>query len=327
MKGKKWGKQIHRNYLGKHIYICEIFSFANMTTNYDYLVPPTIKSDVEMWIKEDLPGMDIGGFVVGDKLETAHLLCKSPCMLSGKPWAQAVFDYFDLKVVWNFDDGAIIDGGGTNSNKIITAVVTGPCRQILMAERTALNILSRASGVATAAWTAKKIADDHAWLGMVAGTRKTTPGFRGPEKYSLIVAKCHTHRIDLSQMVMLKDNHIMSAGSITKAVKHAKQAAGFSHNIEVECRSSEEAIEAAEAGADIVMLDNFRPETIHMAAQTVKERFPHVIVEASGGITEETMHLFMSQYVDVISRGSLTQGYPCMDFSLKIQKASWHPWA
>ena len=104
------------------------------------------------------------------------------------------------------------------------------------------------------------------WAGHVAGTRKTTPGFRIVEKYALLVGGAATHRLDLSQMVMLKDNHVWQAGSITKAVQTAKSAAGFSAKIEVEARDLEEALEAAKAGADIVMLDNFTPSSLKAAA-------------------------------------------------------------
>jgi nicotinate-nucleotide pyrophosphorylase (carboxylating) len=117
---------------------------------------------------------------------------------------------------------------------------------------------------------------------VVAGTRKTTPGFRQIEKYSLIVGGCAPHRYDLSQMVMLKDNHIWATGSITNAVKRAKEAAGFAMKIEVECQNEAEAIEASESGADIVMLDNFSPNGLAPIAQRLKERFPHVLIEASG---------------------------------------------
>ncbi len=119
-------------------------------------------------------------------------------------------------------------------------------------------------------------------------------------------------------MVMLKDNHIWSSGSIQNAVKLARRAAGFSQKIEVECQSLEEAIEAAEAGADIVMLDNFEPDRLKQDAATFKTQFPHVLVEASGGITTETMADYLCPHVDIVSQGKLTQGYACVDFSLKI---------
>lgn len=124
------------------------------------------------------------------------------------------------------------------------ATVSGKCRHILLGERTALNILTRASGIASLAKRAADLAKARAWHGHVAGTRKTTPGFRLIEKYALLVAGAATHRHDLSQMVMLKDNHIWSCGSITRAVHKARRAAGFSMKIEVECQSFEEAQEA-----------------------------------------------------------------------------------
>ena len=119
-------------------------------------------------------------------------------------------------------------------------------------------------------------------------------------------------------MVMLKDNHIWASGSITNAVKLARSASGFSQKIEVECQSLEEALEAAEAGADIVMLDNFVPNKLKEDAATFKEKYPNVLVEASGGITTETMPDYLCPHVDIVSQGKLTQGYPCVDYSLKI---------
>ena len=134
---------------------------------------------------------------------------------------------------------------------ICLAIVSGPVHKLLQGERTALNTLSRCSGVATLSHIAVKQALSLGWKGHVAGTRKTTPGFRTVEKYGLLVGGAATHRLDLSQMVMLKDNHIWATGSITNAVLKAKISAGFSQKIEVECQSLEEAIEAASAGADV----------------------------------------------------------------------------
>ncbi|KAH8097957.1 hypothetical protein JL720_876 [Aureococcus anophagefferens] len=122
------------------------------------------------------------------------------------------------------------------------------------------------------------------------------------------------------KMVMLKDNHVWAAGSITTAVTTAKRAAGFSAKIEVECRDLGEALEAAAAGADVVMLDNFDPADLKVAAKAVKAAHPHVLVEASGGITLDTMASYLSPDVDVVSQGALTQGYACVDFSLKLPK-------
>lgn len=129
------------------------------------------------------------------------------------------------------------------------------------------------------------------WNGVVAGTRKTTPGFRQIEKYSLIVGGCAPHRYDLSQMVMLKDNHIWATGSITNAVKRAREAAGFAMKIEVECQNEEEAVEACESCADIVMLDNFSPTQLEPVANRLKARFPQVLIEASGVVRSLTKYI------------------------------------
>lgn len=270
---------------------------------------------MQRWLEEDLPGMDVGGFVVGDKAETALLYGKSSGIMAGRPFFEEVMKIVGCSVEWMIKDGDMID---TSDGKVVLAKVRGPCRCILAGERTALNTISRCSGVATAAAEAVAEAKSHGWAGMVAGTRKTTPGFRIVEKYGLLCGGAATHRSDLSQMVMLKDNHIMSAGSITQAVALARRASGFSMKVEVEAGTYEAAAEAACAGADIVMLDNFTPTELKQVAARIKQQYPNVILEASGGITAATMHEYFDANIDVISRGTLTQGYPCLDFSLKV---------
>lgn len=285
-------------------------------SNFGDLLPITFSDEIRGWLKADCPTTDIGGFVVGQGEETASLYMKSTGVVAGVPYAQAVFDEFKLSVEWFAKEGDFIAGSG--SNKVVVAKVRGPCKDILLAERTALNLMSRASGVATKTKSAVDIKEANNWHGYVAGTRKTTPGFGRVEKYALQVGGGATHRQDLSQMVMLKDNHIMASGSITNAVTKARSAAGFSMKIEVETGNLADALEAANSGADIVMLDNFKPDELHKVAAEVRSKYPHVTIEASGGITEETMGDYMGPCVDVISRGNLTQGYPCLDYSLKI---------
>jgi nicotinate-nucleotide pyrophosphorylase (carboxylating) len=154
----------------------------------------------------------------------------------------------------------------------------------------------------------------------LAGTRKTTPGFRLVEKYGMLVGGVDPHRHDLSQMTMLKDNHIWSSGSITTAVKAAKASGGFAVKVEVECQTLEEANEAASAGADVVMLDNFEPAQVGVAAKTLKDKWAgRVLVEVSGGLTEDNVEAFVSEHVDIISTSSIHQGVKHVDFSLKIK--------
>lgn len=245
------------------------------------------------------------------------LLGKSAGVLAGVPFFDEVFSQLGCTVTWFLQEG---DSVAPTDGPVHVAKVTGSARHILLGERTALNILTRASGIATAAKVAADVAVAAGWHGEVAGTRKITPGFRLVEKYSLLVGGASTHRMDLSHMVMLKDNHIWSAGGITGAVKAARKACGFSSKIEVETRSLEEALEAAKAGADVVMLDNYTPAGMIEDAGKVKAAFPAVMVEASGGITAATLVDYCHPSVDIVSMGSLTQGYDTLDFSLKIAR-------
>jgi nicotinate-nucleotide pyrophosphorylase (carboxylating) len=156
---------------------------------------------------------------------------------------------------------------------------------------------------------------------ILAGTRKTTPGFRIVEKYGMLIGGCDPHRHDLSSMIMLKDNHIWAADSIEQAVARAKAAGGFSVKVEVECQSAAQAHEAIEAGADVIMLDNFAAETVQPVAKALKERWAgqrNFLVEVSGGLTEANVKAYAGQDVDVISTSSIHQGVAHVDFSMKI---------
>ena len=157
---------------------------------------------------------------------------------------------------------------------------------------------------------------------ILAGTRKTTPGFRLVEKYGMLIGGCDSHRHDLSAMTMLKDNHVNACGSIKAAVHAAKATGGFSLKVEVECQSESEADEAIGAGADIVMLDNFNGEGVRIAARSLRERWnsreKEFLIEVSGGLTENNVAEFANPDVDIISTSSIHQGVPHVDFSLKI---------
>merc|ERR1712232_1073811 len=141
----------------------------------------------------------------------------------------------------------------------------------------------------------------------MGATRKVTPGFRLVQKYAVLVGGCDSHRMDLSSMIMLKDNAIDSCGSITNAVKKARQLGGFSLKIEVECRNLEEAIEAGNSNADVIMLDNFTPENAIIVSKEIKTKFPHILIEVSGGITEDTAINYMGPHIDILSTSSLIQ--------------------
>lgn len=267
---------------------------------------------IQQWLQEDIPEFDYAGLVVGGQEREAVLLCKSAGVLCGVPFVNLVFKELGCKIEWSFSEG--------DSVTPITTVahICGPANKLLQGERTALNILTRASGIATFARELSQEAKRIGWKGEVAGTRKTTPGFRLVEKYALLVGGISTHRYDLSQMIMLKDNHIWALGSVKNAVKQARRAGGFSIKIEVECRSIQEASEAAESGAEIVMLDNFEPPALEKASKTLKASYPHLTIEASGGITKDSMPQYCIPTVDVVSMSKTTQGYNTVNFSIKL---------
>ena len=226
--------------------------------DFSCLLPPFhVRQSVQNWIHDDIPHFDVGGLVVGSSIQTATLYMKSPGVFAGKPFFDCIFSELNCHVTWM---DISIEGSyfqqASSSHKIVLAQVSGPINQILRGERTALNTIARCSAVATASYlTRSKVMDQYPeWKGTIAGTRKTTPGsFRLVEKYGLLVGGVDTHRMNMSQMTMLKDNHIWSVGSITKAVLLARAACGFTQKIEVECQSLSEAMEACQAGADIVM--------------------------------------------------------------------------
>ena len=174
------------------------------------LSPASLKHMAREWLKEDVPSFDYAGFVVGEKEEQAIILQKESGVLAGQPFVDAVFKELDCLIEWHVTEGSYVEP----IKKVAT--VSGKVRHLLLGERVALNCLTRASGIATAARRMAHIADKCGWKGEVAGTRKTTPGFRLVEKYALLVGGVSTHRHDLSSMIMLKDNHIWTAGNITQ---------------------------------------------------------------------------------------------------------------
>ncbi|KAJ8002031.1 hypothetical protein DPEC_G00175580 [Dallia pectoralis] len=292
-------------------------------SDFSHILPPHMLTRLAReWLAEDTPNFDPAGLCVGSLSIEARLLCKTPCsVLAGSSFFTAVFTELGCTVDWAYKEGAQLGPDLVTQ----TAVVRGPARCVLLGERPALNCLARASGIATRCHRLQSIAREEGWHGHVAGTRKTTPGFRLVEKYAMLVGGVSMHRHDLSGMVMLKDNHIWASGSITQAVRDARSVCGFSSKIEVECGSREEASEAALAGADVLMLDNFKPQEFHAAARVLKEEFPTVLIEASGGVTTESLSEYLSPDVDIISLGCVTQGCPVVDFSLKVQKPASFP--
>lgn len=284
------------------------------------LLPPSWKKSISLWLEEDTPSFDYGGFVVGDGPAEARLLAKSPGILAGVPFFNEVFKQLDCTVKWHAKEG---DEVGKEKKQHV-ATVKGPVRCVLLGERVALNLLARCSGIATKSDSLLSLLRKAGYKNTLAGTRKTTPGFRLVEKYGMLVGGCDPHRQDLSAMTMLKDNHIWACGgSIPSAVAAAKASAGFAVKVEVECLTEEEANTAIEAGADVVMLDNFTPDGVRVASKNLKDRWgrgtnARALIEVSGGLTEDNVADYVCDDIDIISSSSIHQGVKHVDFSLKV---------
>jgi nicotinate-nucleotide pyrophosphorylase (carboxylating) len=259
------------------------------------LLPVGWKSQITAWYAEDTPSFDYGGFVVGNSERTATLFGKSKGILAGVPFIDEIFAQAGCTVKWHIKEGSVVDPGA--SGKIAVATVTGPVRKLLLGERVALNTLSRCSGVATKSRAMEEVVRKAGYTGILAGTRKTTPGFRLVEKYGMLVGGVDGHRHDLSSMTMLKDNHIWARGSITDAVKAAKAVGGFALKVEVEVDSEAGADEAIAAGADIIMLDNFSGDELKIAAMNIRQRWAdsrEFLLECSGGLTPENVSTYIT---------------------------------
>lgn len=286
--------------------------------NYSCILPSTVADALaEHWLEEDCSTFDHGAMAVGTTPATGVLYLKSAGVLAGVPFFEAVMRTVGCSVKW---EASATEGTSLECSvgRLALATVRGPACELLRGERVALNALAECSGVATAARRAAALAKQMGWRGRVACTRKTTPGFRLPQKYGTIVGGMDAHRFDLGGMVMLKDNHVQVARNVREAVRRVRSSAGFSVKIEVECSSTEEALAAARAGADVVMLDNFDVAGFAEAARCVKGRFPNVIVEGSGGLNFDNLRNYMIPEVDVLSFSVNRHAVP-LDMSMKIE--------
>ncbi|KAL4919100.1 Quinolinate phosphoribosyl transferase [Aspergillus aurantiobrunneus] len=308
-----------------------------------HLLPASYKRLISDWLEEDCPSFDYGGFVVGESEGEAKLLGKSEGIIAGVPFFDEVFSQLGCSVEWHHAEGYALPA----SQKTHVATVRGPIRKILLGERVALNILARCSGIASKTSSLVNILRSYGWQGALAGTRKTTPGFRVVEKYGILVGGADPHRHDLSSMTMLKDNHVWAcanntasqtkaagdgsdiAAAIPKAVQAAKAVGGFATKVEVEVRSIEEANAAIEAGADVVMLDNFTSDGVRVAARELKEEWGvkgkprgSFLIEVSGGLNEGNAVQYVCEDVDILSTSSIHQGVGIVDFSLKVSLRS-----
>lgn len=265
---------------------------------------------IMMALKEDITSEDVSTNAIMPefKLGTVDLICKQDGIIAGLQVFARVFYLLDknTKIEFYFKDGDKIKKGD------LLAKVTGDIRVLLSGERVALNYLQRMSGIASYTNSVVKLLEGSKTK--LLDTRKTTPNCRIFEKYAVKIGGGNNHRYNLSDGVMLKDNHISAAGSIKNAVKMARKYASFVRKIEVEVESLDEVLEALEAEADIIMLDNMTVADMQKAVKMINGK---ALTECSGNVTKENIEKLKNIGVDFISSGALTHSAPILDISMK----------
>ncbi len=261
---------------------------------------------------EDINYLDVTTdyLIPEEQIGTAKFVSKAEGILCGIDIALRVFELLDCNIK---ADIFIKDGQKVKKGDII-AEISGSMRALLKGERTALNLLQHMSGIATASNKYAKIVEGT--NANIADTRKTLPGLRPLQKYAVVTGGARNHRYNLSDAAMLKDNHIDAAGGITPAITKLREKIGHMTNIEVETRNLDELKEALAAGADIIMLDNMSIETMKEAVKITNGK---ALLEASGGITDETLRAVAETGVDIISVGALTHSVKAFDISMLLK--------
>ena len=281
-----------------------------------HLSPDYVRGVINRALDEDLVSNDVtthatlGGSGV---LATANFVAKAPGVIAGVEVATKTFEVLDpsLATYHLLSDGTRVEGGE------VIATVSGSAESILGAERTALNLFQRMSGIATLA--TRYVAEILGTEATIVDTRKTVPGLRLLDKYCVAVGGARNHRLNLSDGVLIKDNHIAvmrSKGmSISDIVVHASERSPHTVKLEIEVEKVSEAIDAIDAGADIVMLDNM---SVNEMRRVVEENGKRALLEASGGITLQNVRKVAETGVDLISIGELTHSPPALDISLDL---------
>lgn len=272
------------------------------------------------FIAEDIRYGDIttNALVDQDKKAEGRVICRENAVVAGVDEALVMLELAGCQ-----GTPMVSDGDRVRPNTVILSV-RGPARSLLAVERTLLNLLCHMSGVATATADLVSIAKkgSHGRV-RIACTRKTLPGLRFFEKRAVELGGGDTHRLGLDDEVLIKDNHLALAGSVKESVRKAKAGVSFTKKIEVEASTQEQAVEAAQAGADIVLLDNMTPEDVGKSVKLLSDKGlrDRLLVEASGGIRKENLAKYAATDVDVISVGAITHSARAIDVNMEIQSS------
>ncbi|MCE7742398.1 MAG: carboxylating nicotinate-nucleotide diphosphorylase [Candidatus Heimdallarchaeota archaeon] len=272
-----------------------------------------IDEDLKKWLEEDIHYWDVTTSLLPEKNTEGKIYSKQEGTVAGLFIVQRIFEFVGAE----FEP--LVEEGEEVEKKTPIASIKGKFQSLLQVERVSLNILGRLSGIATQTSNMVKIAHKANPSLRICGTRKVVPGLSKYDKYAIIIGGGDSHRFNLSDMVLLKENHLAGFNSITEAITTAKQKTSFSKKIEVEVQDEKQAIEAAKAGADIIMLDNFSPEEVRHTIPKIKEFNPNVLIELSGNITLSNLEQYSIKGVDLISSGSLTHSVKNFDFTMLIE--------
>jgi len=269
-----------------------------------------IKKFVKKALEEDVGRGDLFSLVGKESFASANIICKDEGVFAGRSYVKTLCKMQKLDIKFYVKDGDAIHKGD------IVALIEGKSKAILMVERTLLNIMQHASGIASNVATYQKIVQDFPIK--LLDTRKTRPHLRIFEKYAIRCGGGSNHRMGLDDCLMIKDTHLKTIDDLKIFIFEARQKLPFTCKIEVECEDVEFAKFAMQCGADIVMCDNMTPEDIATVVAYKAEYSPHVLLEASGNITKENIITYAKTGVDAISSGSLIHQATWLDFSMKI---------
>ncbi len=270
-----------------------------------------IEDFVRRAVEEDLGRGDLFARITESRPVRAYILAKSEGVFAGREYIEALAGIYPLELEWKIRDGERFAPG----DRLLE--VSGESRDLLALERTILDLALHASGIATL--TARYVAELEGTDCVLLDTRKTRPGLRAFEKYAVRCGGGQNHRMGLDDCLMLKDTHLRTIEDLDRFMKEVRRRIPFTAKVEIECEDPEMARRAMEAGADIVMCDNMDLATTRKVVALRNERFPHVLLEASGNVTLETIRSIAETGVDAVSSGSIIHQATWPDLSMKVE--------
>ncbi|MCG3220788.1 MAG: carboxylating nicotinate-nucleotide diphosphorylase [Candidatus Heimdallarchaeota archaeon] len=272
-----------------------------------------IDEDLRRWLVEDIPLWDITTSLLPNYKAKGKIYAKQEGIIAGLFLVKRAFEMVGAEIK------LLVEEGSKVANKTPIVSFTGDINSLLQIERLSLNILGRLSGIATQTDLMINITKKYNPNIRICATRKTVPGLSKYDKYAVTIGGGDTHRFNLSDMILLKENHLRMFNTISEAVTKAKETISFSKKVEVEVQNEEQAIEATKAGADIVMLDNFSPQQAKHVISKIKAINDSILIELSGNISLDNLEIYSFEGIDLISSGALTHSVKNFDLTMLIE--------